>query len=205
MERQNFSSTHLRWEIMAIVTIRIDLAKNVFAVHGVDATGEFAGKFPFRRQQSGNAATVNRIPQADRWRFSQKCQAASYHGRMPATKNVSNLSWLCRVRHPEPRKSLILQEFLFGPALRIILRRNARLGQRVKQGRFTNIWQAHDATFHKSPLESRPQSRLRTQRGFCDKSQICIRWLAASRETHHLATSPSFVIILLWGIGHDCN
>jgi transposase len=35
MERQNFSSTHLRGEIMTIVTVGIDLAKNVFAVHGV--------------------------------------------------------------------------------------------------------------------------------------------------------------------------
>jgi transposase len=40
MERSNFSSTHLRGEIMAIVTVGIDLAKNVFAVHGVDATGK---------------------------------------------------------------------------------------------------------------------------------------------------------------------
>jgi transposase len=40
MERQNFSSTHLRGEIMAIVTVGIDLAKNVFAVHGVDETGK---------------------------------------------------------------------------------------------------------------------------------------------------------------------
>ena len=28
-----------RGEIMAIVTVGVDLAKNVFAVHGVDATG----------------------------------------------------------------------------------------------------------------------------------------------------------------------
>jgi transposase len=40
MERQNFSSTHLRGEIMAIVTVGIDLAKNVFAVHGVDEAGK---------------------------------------------------------------------------------------------------------------------------------------------------------------------
>jgi transposase len=40
MERSNFSSTHLRGEIMAIVTVGIDLAKNVFAVHGVDETGK---------------------------------------------------------------------------------------------------------------------------------------------------------------------
>jgi transposase len=40
MERQNFSSTHLRGEIMAIVTVGIDLAKNVFAVHGVDESGK---------------------------------------------------------------------------------------------------------------------------------------------------------------------
>jgi hypothetical protein len=39
MERQNFSSTHLRGEIMAIVTVGIDLAKSVFAVHGVDEAG----------------------------------------------------------------------------------------------------------------------------------------------------------------------
>jgi len=40
MERQIFSSTHLRREIMAIVTVGIDLAKNVFAVHGVDEAGK---------------------------------------------------------------------------------------------------------------------------------------------------------------------
>jgi hypothetical protein len=40
MERSNFSSTHLRGEIMAIVTGGIDLAKNVFAMHGVDETGK---------------------------------------------------------------------------------------------------------------------------------------------------------------------
>ena len=40
MERSKFSSTHLRGEIMAIVTVGIDLAKNVFAVHGVDETGK---------------------------------------------------------------------------------------------------------------------------------------------------------------------
>jgi hypothetical protein len=33
----------------------------------------------------------------------------------------------------------------------VVLRRDASLGQRVEQGRFTNIGQAHDATFHKSP------------------------------------------------------
>ena len=36
MERSNFSSTYLEREVMAIITIGIDLAKNVFAVHGVD-------------------------------------------------------------------------------------------------------------------------------------------------------------------------
>jgi transposase len=40
MERSNFSSTHLEGEIMAIVTVGIDLAKNIFAVHGVDETGK---------------------------------------------------------------------------------------------------------------------------------------------------------------------
>lgn len=40
MERSNFSSTHLEGEIMTIMTIGIDLAKNVFAVHGVDTTGK---------------------------------------------------------------------------------------------------------------------------------------------------------------------
>ena len=29
-----------KWKFFAIVTIGIDLAKNVFAVHGVDATGK---------------------------------------------------------------------------------------------------------------------------------------------------------------------
>ena len=43
MERSNFSSTHLfygRGSLMAIVTVGIDLAKNVFAVHGVDEAGK---------------------------------------------------------------------------------------------------------------------------------------------------------------------
>lgn len=33
-------AAHLRGEIMAIVTVGIDLTKNVFAVHGVDEAGE---------------------------------------------------------------------------------------------------------------------------------------------------------------------
>jgi transposase len=40
MERSTFSSTHLEGESMAIVTVGVDLAKNVFAVHGVDETGK---------------------------------------------------------------------------------------------------------------------------------------------------------------------
>ncbi len=37
MERSNFSFTHLEGQIMAIITIGIILAKNVFALWGVDA------------------------------------------------------------------------------------------------------------------------------------------------------------------------
>src|SRR5665647_2322268 len=40
MERLIFSSTYSRGEIMTIVTVGIDLAKNVFAVHGVDEAGK---------------------------------------------------------------------------------------------------------------------------------------------------------------------
>jgi len=40
MERQNFSSTNSRGEIMAIVNVGIDLAKDDFAVHGVDESGK---------------------------------------------------------------------------------------------------------------------------------------------------------------------
>lgn len=41
MDRSDFfSSTHLKGEIMAIVTVGIDLARNVFAVHGVDESGK---------------------------------------------------------------------------------------------------------------------------------------------------------------------
>ena len=40
MEMSNFSSTCPRREITAIVTVGIDLAKNVFALHGVDETGK---------------------------------------------------------------------------------------------------------------------------------------------------------------------
>jgi len=37
-------------EVMTIVTIGIDLAKNVFAVHGVDATGK---PVPVRPRKTG--------------------------------------------------------------------------------------------------------------------------------------------------------
>lgn len=40
MEGANCSPTHREGEIMAIVTVCIDLAKNVFAVHGVDESGK---------------------------------------------------------------------------------------------------------------------------------------------------------------------
>jgi hypothetical protein len=41
METSNFSSTHLKGEvIMAIVTVEIGLAKNVFAVYGVGESGK---------------------------------------------------------------------------------------------------------------------------------------------------------------------
>jgi transposase len=40
MERSNYSSTHLEEETMSIVTVGIDLSKNVFAVHGVDELGK---------------------------------------------------------------------------------------------------------------------------------------------------------------------
>ena len=40
MERLNVSLTQLEGEIMAIITIGIDLAKIFFAVHSVDETGK---------------------------------------------------------------------------------------------------------------------------------------------------------------------
>lgn len=41
MEKSSFSSNHFEGEvIMAIVTVGIDLAKNVFAVHGVSESGK---------------------------------------------------------------------------------------------------------------------------------------------------------------------
>ena len=40
MERSNCSSIHLETEIFVIVTVGIDLAENVFAVHGVDEQGK---------------------------------------------------------------------------------------------------------------------------------------------------------------------
>ena len=40
MTMEVVSSTHLEGEIMAIVTVGIDLAKSVFVVHGVDASGK---------------------------------------------------------------------------------------------------------------------------------------------------------------------
>jgi hypothetical protein len=49
MKKQNFwlsaislPSTHLEREIMAIVTVGIDLAKSGFAVHGADESGKLA-------------------------------------------------------------------------------------------------------------------------------------------------------------------
>jgi hypothetical protein len=38
VERPKFLLLHLEGEVVAIITIRIDLAKNVFAVDGVDET-----------------------------------------------------------------------------------------------------------------------------------------------------------------------
>ena len=40
MGSTNFSSIHPEGELMAIITIGLDLAKHVFAVHGVDEFGE---------------------------------------------------------------------------------------------------------------------------------------------------------------------
>ena len=40
MERSNFLSTHLEGEIITMVTVGIDLAKNVFAVHGAHESGK---------------------------------------------------------------------------------------------------------------------------------------------------------------------
>jgi len=40
MEREKYSSTNLRVEMMSIVTVGKILAKNVFAVHGVETTGK---------------------------------------------------------------------------------------------------------------------------------------------------------------------
>jgi hypothetical protein len=39
MGSANFSSAHSEGEIMAIITIGIDLAKYVFALHGVNVDG----------------------------------------------------------------------------------------------------------------------------------------------------------------------
>ena len=40
MERSNISLIRLEREIMAIMTMGIDLAKNGFAAHGVNTTGK---------------------------------------------------------------------------------------------------------------------------------------------------------------------
>ena len=40
MERSNFLSTHPEGEIITIVTVGIDLTKNVFAVHGAHESGK---------------------------------------------------------------------------------------------------------------------------------------------------------------------
>ena len=40
MAMEVVSSTHFKGEILAIVTVGIDLAKSVFAVHGVDESGK---------------------------------------------------------------------------------------------------------------------------------------------------------------------
>jgi hypothetical protein len=57
MERSNFLSTHLEGEIMAIVTVGVDLAKNVFAVHGVDESGKAVLMRP----------STSRVACEDRW------------------------------------------------------------------------------------------------------------------------------------------
>ena len=60
------------------------------------------------------------------------------------------------------RKSLILKEFLTSPALGVVFGGNAGLGQGVKQSRFTDVGQAHDATLqtHEIPLEINPTALL---------------------------------------------
>lgn len=39
MKRSSFSLTYLEGKVLAIIFIRIDIAKNVFAVYGADETG----------------------------------------------------------------------------------------------------------------------------------------------------------------------
>jgi hypothetical protein len=51
MERSNFSLTHLEGEIMAIITIGIDLAKKVFTFHGVDTAGKLMWERAIRLMQ----------------------------------------------------------------------------------------------------------------------------------------------------------
>jgi hypothetical protein len=53
MERSNFSSSHLEGEIIAIVTVGIDLAKNVFAVHGIDESGKAVLTGSFSKLEMG--------------------------------------------------------------------------------------------------------------------------------------------------------
>lgn len=56
------SSTHSEGEVMAIVTVGIDLAKNVFALHGVDEAGATRLKQPKVARGKLNAAVAALAP-----------------------------------------------------------------------------------------------------------------------------------------------
>jgi transposase len=75
MERSNFSSTHLRGEIMAIVTVGIDLAKNVFAVHCVDEVGKPA----LVRPEVPRAKLIELIANLAPWLIGMEACSGAHH------------------------------------------------------------------------------------------------------------------------------
>jgi hypothetical protein len=56
----------------------------------------------------------------------------------------------------ETRKLLSLKEFSESPACRVVFRRDARFGQRIEQGGFSDVRQANDAALqtHEKPSKT---------------------------------------------------
>lgn len=102
------------------------------------------------------------------------------------------------------RKLLIRKAFLNGPALGVILCRDACLGQGIEQSALTNIGQTHNPTFqtHENILKNQsPTSTIEPKVGIVevpvaqrgadsDKSALTVQ---------NTAFLQSFVAVLSWG------